>query len=401
MASYLLISILLIGILHNQGLLVLAKKCNQDEFLYGEGEIVDEILTCSLSKLFDLDLTHSGDHSKSTSKTLVEQGLSNRTSILHARLSGIWTARRPSSMEAGWRCEKGKVTATAIIELSGLSLEVVEKMEAPMSRHQDKLYIHKPCKTFDLPTWMCRQTKPIYRTVSTWVNKAYYNLTLTQEDGEDKARIASLSSMFTCPETFSQRITHSPSSTYLLSKNSHKIHHQQHRAPVNKRHSRVNHFDATSVPYNHPNSFTTTQSSNMPVSPMYHNSVKVITSEATRVLHSAIDDCIKTLDINLNLVSDYISFRNHKYNLDIDSEGQSDEFSVPSGITNECSNKRWIKNRIELANQVNYLDSETSTRSADGPAKRDQIGLSPPEGPNELLNPYGFYHDQSADQMID
>lgn len=396
---------------------ILTKECSQREFVYGENDIVDELLTCSLSKSFDLDLTPYSDHSKSTSKTLVEQGLSNRTSILHARLSGIWTAKRPSFVQTGWRCDGNKTTSTSIIELSSLSLEVIEKMEAPMARNQHKLAAHKPCKTFDLPTYMCRQTKPIYRTVSTWVNRAYYNITLVQNSGEARPAIARLSTMFTCPETFKQRITYSPSSTYLLMRPSLSStanhHHYGQTRKQTKREFQVKKLtpggktqSVNDIPSFGPaGSFTTSQSSNMPASPLYHNSVKVIINEVTQVLRTALEDCIDSLEANLSLVNDYRSFKEQKYDLGVDPNQEDEAFreNVHSGITNECSNKLWIKSRIELANQVNSLEEEEApaAKVKPSPAKRNQIGVGQHDEPGELLNPYGFYHDPSAELMID
>jgi hypothetical protein len=408
---------LLLSFLQNNSV-VLTKECVRDHLVYGESGMVDELLTCCLSKSFDLDLTPHGDHVKSTSKTLVGQGLSNRTSILHARLSGVWTAKRPGFIETGWLCDENMTTNTAIIELSNLSLEVVEKIDVPISRNQHKFAMHRPCKTFDLPTWMCRQTKPIYRTINTWVNRAYYNLTLTQNLAAEKPSISKLASMFTCPEAFKQRITHSPSSTYLLTRHSSHIastvssNQQNHSKKPTKREFRVknlapkNRHNIDEVPeLGHPNSFTTTQSSNMPASPLYHNSVNVITTEVAQALRSSIDACIDSQDINLNLVRDYRSFRMEKYNLeDANRSAESDAFGddAQTGITNECSNKLWIKSRLELTNQLDHLEEEATTKLGESPSKRNRISSgSQPDGLGELLDPYGVYHDPIGDRMID
>jgi hypothetical protein len=141
----------------------------------------------------------------------------------------------------------------------------------------------------------------------------------------------------------------------------------------------------------------------MPASPLYHNSVKRITSELTQVLKAAIENCIGSLEANLNLVSDYKSFKEQKYSLNVESGEEDEAFreDVHSGITNECSNKLWIKSRVELANQLNSLVDEPTDRLKGNPTKRNQIGLSQPDEPDELLNPYANYHDTSADRMID
>lgn len=192
--------------------------CKQNQIVYGENTIVDQILTCSQHKSFDVDLTPFGEVTKSTARALVDLGVSDRTTIVYARLGGLWSARRSEFVNSAWKCTNTSITTSAVIEVSGLSLEVVEKVEIPISRNSHKISIHRPCKTFDLPLPLCRPSKIVYRTTKTWVNSAFFNITFKQRDGETRPSLNSLQMLFTCPQSFKQLVTHSPSATYILSK---------------------------------------------------------------------------------------------------------------------------------------------------------------------------------------
>ena len=79
----------------------------------------------------------------------------------------------------------------------------------------------------------------------------------------------------------------------------------------------------------------------MPPTPLYQNSVRVVTGEVTRVLQSALEECIDSLEINLNLMRDYASFKEDRYNLDKEQLEQDETYQadVSKGMTNECSNQ--------------------------------------------------------------
>lgn len=389
-----------------------ADQCQAQKYVYGENSIFDELLVCSLSRNFDLDLTPQGDHVKSTAKTLIEQGLSDKTTIVHAKLSGFWTARRPGFVETGWRCEPNKINVNSLVEMSNLVLEVIERIDVPHHRNQQKLAHHRPCKTLDVPLWLCRQSNPIYRTVTTWVNKAYFNVTLGQQATGTKPTIERLSMMFTCPETFKQKITHSPSAAYLLEKHIPSLSSPPSGSKVvilnNKKHSKRSvgpgQVDDSLA---HP-THSHIQTGRSPASPPYHNSVNLITTKVTEVLRKSIGDCIDLIDSDLTLMKDHSSFKTDKYlNLheDVDLENNH------QGTSSECSNKLWLKNRIELSSQAEALASTASSPmgnnqqaagASGGLTKRDQQQLSSayPNDPNQLLDPYTSYHQQEADKMI-
>lgn len=423
--------------------LVTTLECSPNEFLYGKNEIVDELLTCSLSRSFDLDLTPQSDRFRATSKTLVEQGLSNKTTIVNAKLSGLWTARRPSFIRSGWKCKPDEILSTSIIELSSLSLELIEKIDIQLHHNQHKLAQHRPCKTFDLPVWMCRQSKPIYRTTTTWINRAYLNLTLSQNQNSTKPTTSSLKPIFTCPETFKQKISHSPSSTYIVARHIQQstvqpqtpIYHstsatsvkeidqvktkRQTLAPPDRSDGNANHAgswheEARSV--SHPSSFITLQSGKMPASPPYQNSVKIIMNQVVESLSSSLNDCIHLVDSDLSLVADHSSFLRSKYNLSGNEDERQDLMSkqteeLQTNIKSECSSQVWIKDRIELANEASRLVSEVATTDKEGVInqvlsghmKRDKSQmLDFPRDHNQLLDPYGYYHQpDNTDQMID
>lgn len=378
-----------------------ALECKENEYVYGENDVVDALLLCSLTKSFDLDLTPYGDHIKSTTAALVEQGLSNKTSVLHARLTGLWTAKRPSFVQTGWRCNKnGTTTSTATIEVSGLSLEVIEKLDIPLHRNQHKLALHKPCKTFDLPLWMCRQTKPIYRTISTWVSKAYFNATLVQRPTESRPIVSQLSLIFTCPETFKQKITHSPSATYVLSKHlQHAPTAPAHVSPepptanrVKQQHNKRQ-VDLDSSSTSNEIGSTTTQSGNMPASAPYHKTIVLLENRATEFLRLNLNECIQSIDSDLHLIRVYNSFSSEKYLNDASKSTSSSEGRL--GLANECSSKLWIKSRLELANEANELKGQQKQQVALIHSKRSRKPLNYPDDPSQLLNPFGFYHFSS------
>lgn len=396
--------------------LVIANKCGPDDYVYGENEVIDQLLTCSMGRLYDLDLEPHGEYQKRTAKTLVEQGLSNKTTIIFARLNGLWTAKRASLVESGWKCSNETTIVSSIIEVNGLSLEVVEKVDIPILRSQLKLAIHKPCKTFDLPLWMCRQSKPVYRTIKTWVNRAYFNITLGQQVGSKKPTIERLSMIFSCPETFKQKITFSPSAIYLLSKyvfSSETSQDHTTKAPTQKRSANGKSYASNKSPtyqrdknlITHPVSYATTQDGKSPASPPYHDSVNLITNKATEMLRSSLSDCINIVDSDLSLMADYSSFNQYMFGkVDIGLKNGDDdgiEVDLQKNVHNACSNKVWLKNRINLANQADIENNLNGLDSYSGNhAKRSQFPLRYPVDPNQLLNPYGYYHD-NMDQMIE
>lgn len=371
------------------------EQCKSGGYVYGENEIIDQLMVCSLLKSYDLDLTPQGEYIKNTPKSLVEQGFSNKTSILYAKLSGLWTSRRADFVETGWKCQGEQTSITTVIEISGLSLEIVERVEVPIHRNQHKIAIHKPCKTFDLPLWMCRQSKPIYRTTKTWVNRAYFNLTLTQKPGSNKPTIEKLSLLFTCPETFRQKITHSPSASYILAKHMLTTNEATiHNGDLSHHKKRQTTPEDTTVQLSNPVSHHSTQDGRGPATPPYHNSVNLIINQVSEVLHSSLSDCIHINDVDLSLLIDNQSFGRKEYSL----SGEDSEANKLS--SNQCSNKFWLKNRIEIAKQAVALGLHEDKAVVDGShAKRSQTMLKYPTDPNQLLNPYGFYHDGSIDEL--
>lgn len=396
---------LLIGVLTLAAVTIEATQCKESGFVYGENELVDQLMVCSMSKSFDLDLTPQGEYVKNTLRVLVDQGLSNKTSVIYAKLSGLWSAKRAEFIESGWRCGINKTVVTSVVELSGLSLEVVEKVDIPLHRNQHKIAHHKPCKTFDLPLWMCRQSKPIFRTTKTWVNRAYFNLTLTQEEGQRKPVITKLDLMFTCPETFKQKITYSPSAVYILSKFLHNP-DQVHESPVkvsilkNKREVNSasvppNDSPSSGSPITHPASYAVTQDGKKPATPPYYTSVNLIVSQTQEKLRAALEDCIQLLDSDLSLVLDYNSFDQYKYkSMPID---ERDDVGVENaGFRSECSNKHWLRNRVDWSLQSHVLEesADQDHHKADDSShsKRSQFMLNYPVDPSQLLNPYAYYY---------
>lgn len=403
---------------YNSNILIEAIDCNNNQFVYGSNEIIDQLMVCSLSKSYDLDLTPKGEYIKSTSKALVDQGLSNKTTILHAKLNGLWSGKRTKFIDSAWKCETNETILSSIIEFNGLSLEVIEKVEIPLHKNQHKLSIHKPCKTFDLPVWMCRTTKPIYRTTKTWVNSVYLNLTLTQSKkgsfDNNKPIIEKVSTLFTCPETFKQKITHSPSAMYILAKYIHQLtptdQHQTTNNNSKSNQTRKRNLRHVSK-FNDLNIATklsadiTTQDGKGPTLPPYHNSVNLIMNHLIDSITKSINECIEKLDIDLNLMNDYSSFKTNKLNEYYDNEQTSGEVNL-SNL--KCSNKYYISQKIDLANQASSPLTDNNNNSTQQHAqaqdsshlKRSQYMIKYPEDPNQLLNPYGYYHD-NADRMID
>lgn len=385
--SILLVTILFISsaiyLVHSEG-------CSED-LVYGENDIIDQLLICSVGKSFDLDLTPRGEQRKGTSKALIEQGLSNKTAVVFAKLSGLWSTKRTSFIDTAWRCESNKTLVNAIVELSGLNLEMVEKFDVPLHRNQQKLSQHKPCKTFDLPLWLCRQSKPIYRTTRTWVNRAFFNLTLVQASGELKPSLESLSFMFTCPDTFRQKITHSPSAMYIISK---IIHSSQE--PQSHHVKRDLSSSENRVPLPHPVSFSTNQDGKGPASPPYHNFVNLINNQLTETLSSAIDSCIGSTDCDLSLMRDFHSFRASRNNI------KTPVHSDKPKTGNECSSKQWLVNRLQLHEESSLSpnDIPSDQPMQNGHFKRSQFKLSYPKDPNQLLDPFSHYHDDVSDRVV-
>lgn len=399
-----------------------AERCTPHGFVYGENNIIDQLMMCSLSKSFDLDLTPRGELVKSTARALVDQGLSEKTSILYAKLSGLWTAQRPKFVDSGWRCEGNKTTLSSIIEISGLSLDVVEKVDIPVNRNQHKLMTHKPCRTFDLPFWLCRQTKPIYKTIKTWVNRAYFNLTLSQYPGRNKPQIEKLSLIFTCPEHFKQKITHSPSTMHLLTKHipSNNLPLTMHSPPMypnpaassqtpstsrafqtgpyEAEATKPQHFLLPEMPppgvFNQQQqqqqqqkhseqltggyqrtSYTSTQDGKSPVLPPYHHSVNAILGQVESLLESSIKGCIRSVDSDLSLMVNHSSFEAERFNYhghtsgDEDSQ-DSESFELNSDEKDESSFKsdsngfHGLRNecssRVWLKNRLNIAEQAIS-----------------------------------------
>lgn len=382
-----------------------AEKCKPNEFTYGANEIVDQLMICSLTKSHDLDLTPQGEYVKITPKSLVEQGFSNKTTVMYAKLSGLWTTKRAGFVETGWKCDPNTTTVSSLIETSGLSLEIVEKVEVPLHRNQHKISSHKPCKTFNLPTWVCRQSKPIYRTTRTWINRAYFNLTLSQGVGTTKPSIDGLVLLFTCPETFRQKITYSPSAMYILSKymqfGSHDDTQNISGKPAaSKARNMPDMNRLISKKITHPTLHSVSQDGKNPATPPYHNSVNVIINQVTQALRTSISECIQLVESDLSLMTDYESFSQYKYKpVELNASPKDDQPTMQPGESNSCSNKAWIRQRLNLANEASSLNLRSETH-ADGYWKRSPALLSYPSDPNQLLNPFGYYHD-NADLMID
>lgn len=374
-----------------------ADQCKPEGSVYGHNDIVDQLLTCSIATALDLDLTPQGEYMKSTPKTLIEQGFSNKTSILYVRLSGLWTAKRPRFVETAWQCDGNRTVLNTIVEFNGLSLEVVERVEIPLYRNKQKLAIHKPCLTFDLPVWMCRQSKPMYKTTKTWVNHAYFNLTLIQASNAQLPIIEDFSSMFTCPESFKQTITYSPSAMYVLSKymqTQESVYQPIVAAPRNRRSAMKS---LLNTPVTHPISFATSKDGRSMSVPGYQSFVSLILGKVKESLASDMSDCIQAMDLNLSLLVDNNSFSQYRYK-DIPEKQQS-EPEIPVGSDNQCSNKVWLKNRIELANAAKAADQKADQASSDAgsnPSKRSHPSmLNYPKDSDQLLNPYAYYRENN------
>lgn len=371
--------------------LLALEKCGSEGFVFGQNDIVDQLLSCSTGRIFDLDLTPHGDHVKNTPKTLIEQGLSNKTTVLFAKLGGLWTAKRANFVETAWLCEENKTIINAVIEFNGLNLEVVEKFDVPLHRSQHKLSLHKPCKTFDLPISFCRQSKPIYKTTRTWANRAFFNLTLSQTIGASKPTVEGLSFLFTCPDTFRQKITHSPSATYVIS----KLVYGLQESSLGRKKRELPDSD-NKIPVAHPGSFSMTQDGRSPASPPYHTSVNLILNQVTAAVRSSFEICINSVDCDLSLLQESVSFGTSRF---VDHEDS--QFFDKSGTRSECSSKRWLKNKLQIADANSINTSGDNDMMQNSHDKRSQSMLNYPTDPNQLLNPHGYYHDNIDHGMID
>lgn len=398
-----------------------ADKCSSGQVVYGQNEIIDQLIICSLAKGNDLDLTPSGGNVKQTARTFTELGFGNKTEIVSSKLSGLWTAKRAEFAETNWRCNSdGTIVASAIIEINGLALDLIEKVDISLSRRAQlhtKVSNYKPCKMFNLPPSLCRQTKTIYRNTRTWVNKAYFNLTLTQKHNEKtiKPVIQDLWLMFTCPENFRHKITYSPSASYILSHFSLNYIEQQDSSsarsmnmlpPSKKRTLQLEQNIDTHVPIPSPIAQVSVHDGKGLIAPPYLASVDLILRTTGDALRKTISQCINKVDSDLNQVADHSSFSNIKYPAMFSSNGNREYGTQLVGaprptskLTARCSNKQWLEQRAEIAlKSVSELneDSNSFPSQSNGNVKRNQIHqILQKASQDELLDPYGYYHDEN------
>lgn len=370
------------------------ESCSSDKPVYGENGLIDRLLACTISKSSDIDLTTNGHKIKSTARSLVEQGLAEKTTISHASLSGFWTSRRPSFVNSEWICHQNKTTVSSLIEVSGLAMNLIEKMDIPLSQHNST---HKPCATFNLPATLCQQSRPIYRVVKTWVDRAYFNVTLSQSvNPVEKPVIQRLIPIFTCPETFLQRMSYSPSAVYIFPR---QVNSNSEPSNVDERdNSSSNELDPETSftnPIVHPLSFVTTQSEKSASLPTTIGSIKSILNKSTAMLRSSLVECIESLDSDLQPLVDHTSFEYNKYNLnDIDNYDRNDTSD------NACSNKVQLSSRIDIANQA--IKSETISGTAStmaGYTRRSHIALDHRD--SDLVIDQVSFPVLDIDQMID
>lgn len=399
-----------------------ALQCGPRDFVYGANELADQLIGCAMGRTGDIILTPQADHTKKTSASLIEQGLSSKTSTIYAKLGGLWTGRRASNVETGWLCERENSSSDAltnvlmstVIELSGVSLEVIEKLDTPLhGPNHYKLAAHKPCKTFELPLALCRQSKPIYRTTRTWINRAYYNLTLTQGQQEARAQIERLSAMFTCPESYKQKITYSPSSMYLLTRfaSANKFGSED---GVGKSKRAVDDAmeadDDDESLLTHPANFAQMQDGNGPASPPYHKSVELITRQVHKALLTSLTECLALIDSDLTIAASRRTFGPHKFAVSthadssktIANTSSSSSTMAAQDESSQCANSASLEARIErAANASASLHNDASDTDKTGPQNsspakrsgpRQPAALGGVEDPNQLLHPHSHYH---------
>lgn len=372
--------------------------------VYGENGFIDRLISCASSKSSDIDLTSNGEQFKLTAKSLVEQGFADRTSITYVRLSGLWTARRPRFVNTGWTCEPNKTLATSIIELSGLALSMIERLDIPANHSETSTASsHRPCETFNLPLSFCRQSRPIYRVVKTWADKAYFNLTLSQaHQFAKKPNIDMIAPIFTCPEAFRQRISFSPSAIYILPSANHHLNGNS-REKRQQQDTMTTGSDAPLInPVTHPISFASTHGDKGLIMSSYPSLTKSIMNKAVQVMRSSLEECIDMTDSDLSPMSDHTSYRSDKYLLEATEHLET----IPSSA---CSDKSRLAKMIDVANQALEtktpgVDKRDSTQHTSH-ARRSQTLLEYPKDMDQLLDPFSYYYftdsDIETDQMID
>lgn len=394
------LGLLVIAVITIQSSLILAEKCLSEKFVYGRNEILDQLMLCSLAKSNDLHLTPKNGHTKVTSATLTDLGFSNKTNVVSASVSGLWSLKRAKFQDTAWKCNSNSTIMSAVIELNGIALDAIEKIDIPIHRSQKSMF-HKPCKTLGLPISLCRHNRSIYKATRTWVNQVYLNLTLTQQVDSIKPFINDLWLMFTCPETFRQKITYSPSSSHILSR------FAQISKPVNTPRINSRSFPSSSSPMNagdvrisHPVSYTSTQDGSGPVSPPYHNSVRLITQLIKDHVRASVQECIDLIDSDLSLVAYDNSFKPDKFHGV--SQPLKDEPTNKLDTINECSSKVWLRQRSEIAVAAHPGGNTPGfqTKPSQGSVKRSGAVLDYPSDLDQLLDPYGHYHDESAEVMV-
>ena len=414
-----------------------AEKCDKaGGIVYGEDGYFEQLVACSLARTNDLDLTPQSEQMRLTSKPLVEQGLSNKTSILHARLGGLWSLRRADFVECAWQCSDDQLHSSTVLQLTNLSLEVIERLDiSVLTRGHSKLVEHKPCRALNLPTWMCRGQKSVFRTTRTWVNKAFFNVSLSQNlaNGQSRPVVDKVELLFTCPESFRQKITYSPSASYVLAGHLNLVatagqqrkqrQQQQQQAQIGqgaklrqeksnfKRAPQMGEQQLESVSPSLSGSHSIQQSGRVPALPPYHNSVRLIQSQTVGALRASFQDCLQQFDSDLSVVRGHNSFGSHKYNSRGQAQTWAEEEEEEEKPLSECSNRRWITSRLELSEQANLIQGQPSLiaqahsrpiQAAKTNTKRSGYLLDYPSDPNQLLNPYGYYYPNSGlDQMID
>lgn len=365
-----------------------AHKCQINSFVYGRNEVFDQLMLCSLAKTSDLDLIPRNGQTKSTSSVLIEHGFANKTSVVSAKLNGLWSLRRAQFVDTAWKCQPNQTVMSAIVELNGVALDVIERIDIPQQRRLPNTAQPTPCKTMSLSSQLCRPNKSIYKTTRTWVNQAYFNVTLIQGTNSFKPMLDEPWLMFTCPESFKQKIVHSPSSSYIISR--------QARNSNNRRRSTSKAFinDQDDISISHPLSFSSTQDGKGPVVPPYHNSVSLIESLLKDSLRKSIGECIDLIDSDLSLVTQDVAFSIHRF---------QNSSKVPSGdLTNRCSDKEWLRQRAEsaIATDLRKESEGSKARRSQNTFKRSKTSFEIPADQDRLLNPYGHYHDEYIDIVL-
>lgn len=380
-----------------------SESCQNGNFVYGRSEIIDQIIICSLAKANDLDLTPQRGHAKLTSRAFVELGFSNKTDIVSAKLSGLWTAKRADYAQTTWHCDPKTITMSTIIEINGLALDVIERVDISLSRKGTKGPTYKPCKSFNLPTSLCRQTKTIYKNTRTWVNQAFFNITLVQDHNlSTKPEIKDLWLMFTCPETFRHKITYSPSASYVLTKHSQQIVDQLNPTSARSSQTKKRTLEhernlENHVPIPHPILQGSTHDGRGPVAAPYQKSVNTILSRTIDSISKTIGECVLRVDSDLSMLADHVSFTNEKYPDDKSTHRERRELN--RSTLGHCSSKSWLMQRSELAingHSTQLMSSaSTSIKRTLGNHNRSDQNES-----YELLDPYGYYHDEKMTMIV-